>query len=144
MSDEYLGYRVAPEIRIKALEEQLLKYVKDDDKYKEYAREILEGGRKDLDGFKFNIHPKLLSKAILVYGVDSQLNQLIEEMAELTVAINHGRRIGAIRHIDIYSEFADVFICLCQLFIILGEPAKYIIPDAIQKKQDRLKERMGI
>ena len=68
------------------------------------------------------------------YGYDAQSRQLIEEMAELTQAINKfwrkqllcGQRdlleipIGTPEEKNIYEEIADVEICLDQLKILLN------------------------
>ena len=91
----------------------------------------------------------LLSEAILKYGVEPQLNQLIEEMAELTVAINHGRRHNDLHEIGIVEEIADVIICLQQLIIIASHDiGDYgfddYIDQEISRKEERLRKRLKI
>lgn len=64
----------------------------------------------------------LYDRAIKIWGDEAQYNQLIEEMAELTVASSKMRRQmhGEYKNIDIESNFkeeiCDVFMCL-ELFI---------------------------
>ena len=61
---------------------------------------------------------RLFEEAIRRWGVDAQLNQLIEECAEVIVAINHYRR-GKIRQYDVESELAVMLSYLCCDFIDL-------------------------
>ena len=57
--------------------------------------------------------------AISVWGKDAQENQAIEEMAELTQAINKMRRQPSPEHLDnLKEELADVQIMLDQLKLI--------------------------
>lgn len=56
--------------------------------------------------------------AIYKYGEEAQINMLIEEMAELTIALSHYKR-G--RKNNVTEEIADVQICLNQIKIIFGE-----------------------
>lgn len=65
---------------------------------------------------------ELFARLVQVMGRENQLNQAIEELCELAVAIRHyvrGRR-GS-RH-AMLKEVADVSIMLDQLLCILGEP----------------------
>lgn len=70
----------------------------------------------------------LYKKAVEKWGEDSQLDQMIEEMAELTVALNKFKRAkhfvaqkkeGVLE--NIYEELADVKMCLEQMEWIFGE-----------------------
>lgn len=71
---------------------------------------------------------KLYKKAVEKWGEDSQLDQMIEEMAELTVAINKYKRA---KHFvaqkkegvldNLYEELADVKMCLEQMEWIFGK-----------------------
>ena len=63
------------------------------------------------------------------YGYEPQSRQLIEEMAELTVAINklwRRHEYGATNkeiakaHMDVLEEIADVTVMLCQIEYLLG------------------------
>lgn len=59
-------------------------------------------------------------QAIERWGIDSQVNQLIEECAELIVALNHARRVswdGAPAD-HVVEELADVEIMLEQMRMI--------------------------
>jgi len=49
------------------------------------------------------------------WGSDTQLDMLIEEMAELTQAILKTRRVGARFSYAVYEEIADVSICMEQI-----------------------------
>ena len=64
------------------------------------------------------------------YGYDSQSRQLIEEMGELTTAINHVWRQAVKNGIDpkdskhyhdVLEEIADVKLCLEQLIYLIGD-----------------------
>lgn len=70
----------------------------------------------------------LYVRAIEKWGEDSQFDQMIEEMAELTVALNKFKRAknsiaqkkeGVLE--NIYEELADVKMCLEQMEMIFGE-----------------------
>lgn len=49
------------------------------------------------------------------FGAESQMDMLIEEMAELTQAILKTRRNGVVFSHSILEEFADVQICMEQI-----------------------------
>jgi NTP pyrophosphatase (non-canonical NTP hydrolase) len=57
------------------------------------------------------------------WGADTQIDILIEEMAELTQALLKARRRGAIFSNDVYGELADVLICLKQIELQLKSTA---------------------
>ena len=90
------------------------------------------------------------------YGYDAQSRQLIEEMAELTQAINKYWRkqleCGKRTPFETYSfneewkniveEIADVEICLSQLKFLLGI-RPYEIEQIIEQKLNRQLERIG-
>ena len=70
----------------------------------------------------------LYQRAVEKWGEDSQFDQMIEEMAELTVALNKFKRAkhfvaqkkeGVLE--NIYEELADVKMCLEQMEWIFGE-----------------------
>ena len=71
---------------------------------------------------------EIYSKAALTWGISSQLNMLIEEMAELMVEVRHIDR--GIDSPGLPGEVADVEIMLEQL--------KYIL--AIEKDVETIKE----
>lgn len=70
-------------------------------------------------------HKEIYQKAIESYGVDNQLFQLDEEMAELIKAVNKWRRNKKLAEKysayveDVAEEIADVEIMLDQLKMIL-------------------------
>ncbi len=68
----------------------------------------------------------IYERTIECWGIDNQLSQAQEELAELIVAINHYRRLGckangAWEHVC--GEIADVEIMIEQLKVILGTAA---------------------
>ena len=78
--------------------------------------------------------------AVEVFGKESQQQQLIEELAELIVALNHYNR-GRIQFGTVIGEMADVYIMLEQLRCI------YHISDGwmdneIKRKLNRLREKL--
>jgi len=100
----------------------------------------------------------ILHKAILHYGIESQLNQCVEEMAELTVAINKARRTRIVKtwgisppaiesnmnEIEAYNnlcmEVADVKIMLAQMELMLDIGR---IDLSVARKLKRLNDRIN-
>ena len=70
------------------------------------------------------INKKYSKQAIQVWGIDAQLNMVIEECAELIVSINHYRR-ERVDHRDVLGECVDVEIMIDQLKMILGHNNDY-------------------
>lgn len=81
----------------------------------------------------------ILYRAWDKWGQDLQLDMLIEEMAELTVKINHFKR-NRIRKKTLSEEMADVLICFSQ--VIKALDLKRDINDKIYDKMHRLEERL--
>ena len=78
--------------------------------------------------------------AVKHYGMQSQIDVAIEEMAELTKALLKTRRVGGGSVSSVAEEIADVQIMLEQLKIIFdcdNEVSVYRV-----KKLSRLKERI--
>ena len=84
------------------------------------------------------------------YGYEPQSRQLIEEMAELTVAINKAWRktfdeIDKIPNMDdeehIEEEIADVEIMLLQIKYLIGVGNEELL-EIVEKKLDRQIERI--
>lgn len=83
----------------------------------------------------------VLNKAIETYGADMQLNVAIEEFSELTKEIcKHKRKADNTK--AIVEEMADCYIMLEQMQMIFGLGST-VIADAINKKVERLKKRLG-
>lgn len=84
---------------------------------------------------------KVLEQAILVYGPETQLILLMEEMAELTVETSH-----ALRHREhrIAEEMADVVIMLKQLELMLPhlKRSKSQVAEWVDHKITRLEENL--
>ena len=76
--------------------------------------------------------------AIDTWGRQAQTSVAIEEMAELTVALEHFRR-GRATMDEVRTEIADVLITAAQLAIIFGENE---VSDEVNRKLERLKKRI--
>ena len=91
-----------------------------------------------------------IKKIADTYGYDAQSRQLIEEMAELTVAINKMWREGMktdyfyseLKKKDIAEEIADVTIMLEQIKYLL-QISDTDIDQIIEQKLNRQLERIG-
>lgn len=87
---------------------------------------------------------EVTKKAIEVYGTKNQMMQCIEEMAELTQAINKYFRAERLEekiaaYDRIAEETADVQIMLEQMRIMFDAD---VIDDYIKAKKKRLEERL--
>ena len=87
-------------------------------------------------------------KAVEKWGENAQYDQTIEEMAELTIAINKLKRMNAGEKMDgakvknnLYEEIADVKLCIEELEYMLG---KQNIDDAMEKKTKKFLCELGI
>ncbi len=84
---------------------------------------------------RFMYEGQLMKKAIEKWGADAQMNQTIEECAELIVSLNHFRR-GRTSHKNVQKEMADVQIMIEQMITIFGE-------DGFQKAYDENLKELG-
>lgn len=86
----------------------------------------------------------ICKRAVDTYGKEPQINQAIEEMGELIVAINHWKR-GKATKADVFSEIADVVIMCDQLcYIVDGtEEGVEICGDIIDQKLKRQEKRIN-
>ena len=104
----------------------------------ELVKKIAEAISPELSERNIDIRENILIGALLTFGSENQINQAIEEMAELTAALNHFRR-GRIDRDAVASEIADVIIMMEQLSRIFGV-------DSVHKwdvsKLDRLEKRI--
>ena len=77
------------------------------------------------------------------WGGESQINMVMEEMAEFTQAILKTRRNGVTYSYAFFDEFADVLICLEQLEVALKDfpdgQGRSLWDDVIEKKERKLK-----
>lgn len=81
---------------------------------------------------------KLYNKAITKWGLVSQSNMLIEEMAELTQALLHDRRSHkSITEENLIEEIVDVGIMISQFITLFP---KDVIENIKQKKLKRLEK----
>lgn len=83
----------------------------------------------------------LLMRAIEAYGREAQTDQLVEELAELIVAVHHFRR-GRIPLEKVLEEIADVDIMLGQFALMHGAGMAKTAPIRAAKLA-RLEERLG-
>lgn len=81
----------------------------------------------------------LLNKAIQTWGVEAQLDMVIEECSELIVAIQHLKRDRATLD-NVAEEMADVHIMLSQFRTINGVSNAIHVHE--MKKLERLSERL--
>ena len=76
------------------------------------------------------------------WGGESQINMIMEEMAEFTQAILKTRRNGVTYSYAFCDELADVLICLEQLEIMLKDypdgKGKTLWDDVMEKKETKL------
>lgn len=86
---------------------------------------------------------EILNRAIDTYGVHTQLDMCLEEMAELAKALLKMRRGGgdlAVKLASIQEEIADVQIMIDQMRIIFGEES---VERAERAKLTRLENRLA-
>lgn len=79
----------------------------------------------------------LCNLALDTYGADAQIDQCIEECAELTVELQHRKR-GRPDHAA--EEIADVMICAHQMRLLVGPED---VDAEMRRKLARLEQRMG-
>ncbi len=89
---------------------------------------------------------KIYDEATTLWGLVAQYDQCIEEMAELTVAINKYKRkvlYGEYKGKDVaesvVEEIADVSLCLEQMMYFFKD---YNIDSIIDKKLNKLKDEI--
>lgn len=82
----------------------------------------------------------LYQKAIAKYGKDAQIEQLEEELAELTLAIKHYKK-GKVTLDDVITELVDVDIMVEQTRMIIGIDDKVYYKHKEYKKK-RLEKRL--
>lgn len=77
-------------------------------------------------------------------GFEAQTHKLVEEMAELTVAIHHLKRNDnpQQRRADFIEELGDVIILASQLRCLLSPPERITLSESISFKLNREIERM--
>lgn len=94
------------------------------------------------NGTKMNIY----QQAVLEWGVEAQIDMMIEEAAELIHALSKYKRIRTLKqpfsievNTTILEELADVIIMTRQMKYLFGVN---LVNDHIQKKLKRLEERL--
>lgn len=80
----------------------------------------------------------ICQRAVDTFGVVPQIDQAIEEMAELTVALSHNKRARA-RDGEVITEIADVVIMAFQMALIFGERE---VNAEIERKLERLEDML--
>lgn len=81
-----------------------------------------------------------LKAAVSKYGHEAQRRQLLEELAELQVAVLHHQREKATKA-DVITEMADVTIMLAQLQVML-DIDNDVLEREIRRKLDRLADKL--
>lgn len=82
---------------------------------------------------------KDLCRRILdTYGVSTQVDKCIEEMAELTLALEHLRDGRGSRE-EVITEIADVLFTASQMAVLFGDEE---VSAELQFKMERMEERM--
>ena len=87
-----------------------------------------------------NEEKQTLRNALDLWGIDNQLNMMVEECAELIKEIMKIRRTGMGNNESIQDELADVFIVWSQLFTLFNYDNK--VQNRIDFKFNRLKEKV--
>ena len=82
---------------------------------------------------------EILLAALNKWGIDAQINMCIEEMAELTQALNKYRR-GKWSRERVVEELADVDIALRQMIIVFGQG----FIEKREQKLQRLAKKVGV
>jgi hypothetical protein len=82
---------------------------------------------------------ELCEEAVKQYGREAQIEMVIEECAELIVALKQWQR-KRIHTIDVVEEIADVEIMVEQSRVMFGDSS---INDAKRAKLDRLRMRLA-
>lgn len=81
----------------------------------------------------------IYKQAIEKWGYESQINMMIEECAELIVALRHLDR-GKATELDVCSEIADVEILCNQMRVIFGNEK---VDSQKEIKLERVKKRLN-
>lgn len=108
-------------------------------KVRELLKEVIEGlkaNKSKEDNFD------VYKKAIETYGINAQLDMVIEEMSELTKEICKRKR-GKDNKEAIAEEIADVFIMIKQLQMMVGihdSEVAAVKHDKLSRLAERLKE----
>lgn len=80
----------------------------------------------------------IIDNALTTFGAEEQLKKLVEELTELSLVLQHGASKGYNKE-DVYSETADVFICLQYLLKIFDEEE---VQKAVNRKISRLQNKL--
>jgi len=80
----------------------------------------------------------IYKRAIEKWGVKAQVDQLIEECAEVIEAVSHYRR-GKCSADDVRGELADLYIMVAQMRLIYGEE---MCDEAIAEKLESLEAKL--
>lgn len=91
---------------------------------------------------RMEIDRELLERALVAYGLDAQIDKVVEECAELIhslmkLKLNWSQNGGSLDRV--YSEIADAYIMIEQASIIFGETA---VQKYVDSKQNRLRTRL--
>jgi len=82
----------------------------------------------------------LYRRAIAAHGEESQFDMVVEECAELIVAIRHLAR-GRVSPLDVAEEIADVLITTRKLSLLVGPQ---LVASCVRRKLQTLEERVRL
>jgi NTP pyrophosphatase (non-canonical NTP hydrolase) len=84
------------------------------------------------------LEDRTFKESIVKWGEIPQMDMLVEECAELIIAIEHYKR-GRVDHIKVAEELADVYMMVQQISIIMGLPS---VEQWLKEKHTRTKRRL--
>lgn len=93
---------------------------------------------------RINAYDDLLENALTTFGKDAQLCMAMEELSELSQAINKYFNRGLFSVSEIVTEIADVELCLAQVIRIMPENSVYEYAKLLQtdKQSTHMREMM--
>ena len=114
-----------------------------------YANDIVSshdgGGERPHAAARHNARPMkpkevslICQRALDTFGTIPQIDQTIEEIAELTVALNHNKR-GRAKGGEVITEIADVLIMCLQMMLLFGERE---VKAEMDRKLERLEDML--
>ena len=81
---------------------------------------------------------EIINKAVVYFGVKNQNKKAVEELTELSLAIQHFED-GKVTKAEVVTEIADVLIMCEQLKIMYGRQA---VEDQVVMKVERLEKKI--
>lgn len=82
----------------------------------------------------------VLDEALRIYGAEAQIKKIVEELTELSLALQHGLKNGFATPENVEEETADAFITLQYLTRLFSEQR---IQQVVEQKIDRLEKKIA-